>query len=299
MDNPTIPLMQIRPGCLLLYDMSYYNYLGSRPQYENDKHIKPEKIAYSGKMNQKSKSRLRFSINLLVAQAKWKERFNEKTSKFYKFKVNFITLTLSAPQKSVTDRTIKSKMLAPWIRNMRNVYGLRSYVWRAERQKNGNLHFHISSDTFIPYEAIRDAWNLQQGKFHFITDFQNKNHSVFPNSTDVHGTFDIQNLASYMVKYMLKDEKGLNSIDGKVWDCSTNLKLKDRVCFEMSASDFSLINNICQHYPSRIHKTENCTIINLSDREMSKCLPDDYFQSYTEWIDRVYEAGQPPRYYRI
>lgn len=299
MDEPRIPFIQIRPGCLLLYELSYWSYIGSSRERFHRNNAYPDNTKYTGKMNEKVKSKIRFSINLLVAQARWKEVENPTTGKLYRFKINFITLTLSAPQKNVSDRIIKSKMLEPWIRNMRNVYGLRSYVWRAERQKNGNIHFHFSTDTYLPYEAIRDVWNQQQAKFHFITDFQNKNDSEFPNSTDVHSVANIKNLAAYLVKYMMKDEKGLDTIQGKVWDCSVNLKLRDRVAFEMSVSDFALMRKLVALFPDRQITTDHCSIFQLSETEMKTYLPANYFDDYKNWLDSVYHAADPPGYKRI
>ncbi len=250
-------------------------------------------------MNEKVKSKIRFSVNLLVAQARWKEIENPATKSLYRFKINFITLTLSAGQKNITDRTIKSKMLEPWIRNMRNIHGLRSYVWRAERQKNGNIHFHFSTDTYLPYNAIRDVWNHQQAKFHFITDFKNKNNSEFPNSTDVHSVANIKNLAAYLVKYMMKDEKGLDTIQGKIWDCSQNLKLRDRVTYEMSTSDFTLMKELVARFPDHLITTDHCSIFQLSETEMKTYLPANYFDDYKTWLDQIYHAADPPGYKRV
>lgn len=250
-------------------------------------------------MNEKSKSKLRFAINLLIAQAREKQVENPTTGSLYKFKINFITLTLCAPQLGVSDRIVKSKMLEPWLKNMRNVQGLRSYVWRAERQKNGNIHFHVSTDTYISYEVIRDAWNFQMSKFHFTNHFQHRNDSVFPNSTDVHSVANIRDLASYLVKYMLKDEKGLNSIEGKVWDCSKNLKLKDRVAYEMSVKDFELMKFLIEKYPDQLIETDHCSIFKLTEDEMRMYLPADYFDNYVSWLDNIYHAADPPGYTRI
>lgn len=290
--------MQIRPGCLLLYDISYWQYIGSRRR--NHRALPPLVVneKYTGKMNEKSRSKLRFAINLLVAQAREKQVENPTTGSLYKFKINFITLTLSAPQIKGTDKLIKSKMLEPWLKNMRNVYGLRSYVWRAERQKNGNIHFHVTTDTYIDYNSIRDSWNFQQGKFHFIKHFQARNDSVFPNSTDVHSIHNIRNLASYLVKYMVKDEKGLNSIEGKVWDCSLNLKLKDRVAYEMSVKDFELMRLLVEKFPDNLIEAEKCSIFRLSEDQMKQYLPAKYFNDYITWLDMIYHQADPPGYKR-
>lgn len=296
---PSIPIMQIRPGCLLFYDQSFWSYTGyGRTQKEIQQAAKATE-KYSGKLNPKSRSKLRFSINLLVEQAKWKQVENPTTKRLYKFKVNFITLTLSGKQGQVSDKEIKSKMLFPWIRNMRDVYGLRSYVWRAERQKNGNIHFHITTDTYIPYDYIRDAWNYQQSKFHFIDEFRNRNQSEFPNSTDVHSVQNIRNLASYLVKYMLKDEKGLDSIQGKVWDCSKNLKISERVWFEMSIADFEVYNNLLVAFKDRVRSGDYCTIIPMNLREMRTSLPFTYTKLYNKWLQKVYDLATPPRAKRL
>jgi len=291
MSQEKIPFFQIRPGCILFYDMCYSNFTGSYHKRECSSGTVDTNEKYTGKMNSKSRSKLRFAINLLVAQARWKQVENPSTSKLYKFKINFITLTLSASQLSVTDKTIKSQMLEPWLRIMRKNYDLRSYVWRAERQKNGNLHFHITTDTYINYNVIRDVWNDQQSKFHFIRHFQNRNNSIYPNSTDVHSVNNIKNLASYLVKYMVKDEKGLESIEGKVWDCSKNLKLKDRVAFEMTLADHQLFNSLIDKFPSQYKHSENCSFLSLSDAQMQKNLPTDYILAYKKWLDGVYASG--------
>jgi hypothetical protein len=290
-----IPVMQLRPGCILLYDQ-FDGYRKSRDGAQtlnfNSKE-KPEK--YTGKLNEKSKSKLRFALNLLVAQAKWKQVENPTTGKMYKFKVNFITLTLSAPQREVSDKVIKSKMLFPWIRTMRDSHGLRSYVWRAERQKNGNIHFHFTTDTYIPYDSIRDSWNFQQAKFHFIDEFRRKNKSAYPNSTDVHSVMNVRNLASYLVKYMSKDEKGLETIEGKVWDCSTNLKTTERVCFEIDGPTFKMVDSILASKKFRSFDNDHCRIVALSEKDMRSYLPAKMTREYRAWLQRVYDAATPGR----
>jgi hypothetical protein len=242
---------------------------------------------YCGFMNWKSVSKLRFAINLLVAQAELKEVYNPSTHRYYKFKINFITLTLSAPQLNVSDRTIKSKMLEPFLRNLRNVYKLKSYVWRAERQKNGNLHFHITTDTYIDYAAIRDAWNHQQAKFHFIEMFRNKNKTAYPNSTDVHAVKTIRDIARYLSKYMAKAEKDGEKVEGKLWDCSKNLKPANKPTYELTASVYGLIGKLKKEFPQSFVETDHCTIINYTDHKIFDALPRLMKEDYLKWLYNV------------
>ncbi len=282
--HPPVQLLQLRPGCMILYKMSFIAYTGgyvSRNPLLPDLEVNKK---YTGVLTWKSISKLRFSINLLVAQSIWKEVYSPNTHRFYKFKINFITLTLSAAQGPVPDRSIKNKMLEPFLRNMRNVYKLRSYVWRAERQKNGNIHFHITCDIFIPYDSIRDAWNLQLGKYHFIKDFKNANNSEFPNSTDVHAVHSIKDLAAYLTKYMSKIENMKDVIEGKVWDCSRNLKVKSKPTFEITMDDFDWINDLYDQYSKSFHETEHCTIIRLNDPKIRSFVPRSYLAEYEKWL---------------
>lgn len=284
--------MQLRPGCILLFDQSLYFRTKTFDHSEID--ITPLSVneKYTGKMNASSVKKLRQAINLLIAQAPTKEAFNPSTGKYFKFKVNFITLTLSAPQFEVSDKEIKNQMLKRWILNMRRNFNLASYVWRAERQKNGNIHFHFVTDTFIPYDSIRDAWNHEQGKYHFIEIFRHRNKSQFPNSTDVHAIKNIRNLASYIVKYMTKDSSKIDTIEGKVWDCSTNLKGINFPSFEMSSSDFSLVNEIEKLFPDRFRKGDYCTTIPLNEWEMKKNLPAKYQKELVTFLTEIHLKGK-------
>lgn len=188
---------------------------------------------YTGLMSEYSRRRAKRAIQLLVASAKEKEAPYMKKKGTYKFKVNFITLTLPAPQGNVSDRALKTRCLDPWIKRMRRNFKLNNYVWRAERQQNGNLHFHFATDTWIRYDHIRDHWNACLQQFDFIDRFEQKHGHRNPNSTDVHAIWKVKNLTQYFIKYMTKADKKENRIEGKVWDCSERLKLKQNCEFFM------------------------------------------------------------------
>ena len=112
-------------------------------------------------------------------------------------------------------------------------------VWRAEKQKNGNLHFHLLTDKFIPFLELRDVWNRITEKLGYVSRYRDemrnfhangfnvrkdllpnwnyrsqvrayregtKNDWQSPNSTDVHSVRKILNLKAYLIKYLTKDE---------------------------------------------------------------------------------------------
>lgn len=69
----------------------------------------------------------------------------------------FLTLTL--PGVATEDhKAIKAKVLDPFFTYCRNVLGLRDYVWTAELQDRGEIHFHAIVNQFLPKDKVRSAW---------------------------------------------------------------------------------------------------------------------------------------------
>lgn len=89
------------------------------------------------------------------------------------YKCAMITLTLSDTQKH-DDKIITSEMLSLFLQNMRDKYKFSNYVWRAEVQKNGNIHYHIITDSQVNYYVIRYVWNRIQNRFGYIDSYKEK-----------------------------------------------------------------------------------------------------------------------------
>ena len=162
--------------------------------------------------------------------------------------IQFITLTLSGTQKH-DDNWIKANMLNPFIDVIKKEHDVINYIWRAEAQANGNIHFHLVVDKFIYWKKIKSVWNRLQATHGYIDEYQSKfagmhfmqywdtmskyyigkygklaQHKaaeVFneqratgwsePNSTDIHKAYKAKNVAGYISKYISKTSKGLVS----------------------------------------------------------------------------------------
>lgn len=216
-------------------------------------------------MSAKGIKRLKKSINWLVELADEKRVWNEKYQGHYNFKVNFITLTLPAAQAHL-DTTIKKECLNLFLSNLRTTCQVHNYVWRAEAQSNGNIHFHIVTDTYINHYILRQFWNRAIAKLGYIDryseefqgltlqeyikkvdpsggksvermkisyEYGQKTNWKAPNSTDIHSTRKVRDLAAYLSKYMSKgdskkEKDGRYSLKerkiiGKKWGCSQEL----------------------------------------------------------------------------
>src|SRR5438552_841266 len=107
-----------------------------------------EKNTSKGYLSITSVSKLRAALNWMMLFSEKKFVYNKEQKKGYHFKLNFITLTLSDIQFH-PDRFIKRKMLDPFLKWLVRVHNCKNYVWKAETQDNGNIHFHITTNKFI------------------------------------------------------------------------------------------------------------------------------------------------------
>lgn len=160
-------------------------------------------------------------VNKLMCIARTKRVYDIETKKSFKFKVNFITLTLASSQVH-SDLEIKRTVFIPFMELLQKSYGMRFYVWRAERQDNGNIHFHLVSDKYLPWSDLRNKWNKAQNKLGYVDRFYMKHGHYDPNSTDVHSAYDMDSVGGYISKYFSKNEK-IEEIGGRFYSCSHGL----------------------------------------------------------------------------
>lgn len=286
-DHIAIPVLTARPDGIITHvhwEPAWPRSPGStfRANLTEDR-----KKAYSGNTTKASMKRLRQAILLIIEQAEEKTAINFKTKKPYTYKIAFVTLTLPAPQLDITDSQIHKKCFIPWLLRMRRRYGLRTYVWRREKQKNGNVHYHIIIDVWIDHANIRSHWNSCLEKLGFISRFHKKHSHSDPNSTDVHSIRKVKNLAAYMVKYLTKQAKANVAIEGKLWDCSINLKSKERCRVVGFGSEQTTISVIEKQLS---HKRIECGFAHfypLTKEEKTFILPTHYKKQYDEYLKRV------------
>jgi hypothetical protein len=163
-----------------------------------------------------------------------------------KEKITFLTLTL--PSKQVHgDKVIKDKCLKQFLTEIRSKYEVEKFIWKAEKQAQGQLHFHILLDKFLPAKDVREMWNRIINKLGYVYEYHKKMNALEwcgyrdmrlkeikgkpsekqkksirnaykkgvasnwmnPNSTDIENLKKVGNIAAYCAKYMSKEHKGV------------------------------------------------------------------------------------------
>ena len=172
-------------------------YIGApRAPFERQRIPTGTELDAKGKLSGKAKSRLKAAINWMIALADEKEfehptkiDFRTDSPRFLqplmvKFKIAFATFTLPAAQMH-SDDEILNLAFQPMINDLRKKYGRRiqtgektkiqlNYVWKAELQENGNIHFHLATDVFIPYDELQILWNEKLSKLGYIDAYRKK-----------------------------------------------------------------------------------------------------------------------------
>lgn len=203
----------------------------------NSKFLHSKRTA-EGKLSDIAKRKLKRAIDYMLFISQEKKARNLITGKQIKFKVNFVTLTLCSAQIH-SDKEITNLLLNQFLIEMKTKFKLKNYIYRAEKQKNGNIHYHILMDIFVWFTDIRDIWNRIQNKLGYVDRYSEeqrnwhksgfkprpelynmwpleqqkkaykqglKSNFTRPNSTDIHSLKKIRNVRAYLLKYMSKEE---------------------------------------------------------------------------------------------
>lgn len=159
---------------------------------------------HDGVISMKGRKRLEKAIAWLLYYAKVKYVTDHETGKKFHFKINFITLTLPATQVH-SDPEITNRCLGNFLEVCKKEVNLTNYIWRAEAQANGNIHYHLVTDCFIHYNNIRKWWNQSVELLGYVSAFEFKWKHRNPKTEDVHSVKHVNRLSSYLSKYMAKE----------------------------------------------------------------------------------------------
>ena len=207
------------------------NLAGNRNREENLMQNREQAEGYNGYLSNSAKANIRKKVAAMAYIAanstaiettlSGKEvtatEIKKKRSKF--IKMSFLTLSLCAAQLH-SDNEIKRCCLQPFLAELKRVYGLQNYVWTAESQQNGNIHFHIVLDKHIRKELVRKIWLLHLETLGYWKRSIIKN----PPCTHIEGVSSYRGVACYVSKYIAKAEATGRKINGRLWGCSTELE---------------------------------------------------------------------------
>jgi hypothetical protein len=235
---------------------------------------------YAGKVTSGNQKRIKKSVDILLqlSPPRWIE--NPITMRREIHTLSFVTLTIPAKERHIEANEGHKLLLAPWILKMRRKHNMSTYLWKAEFQRNGQLHYHITTPTWLHYQYIKDEWNNLLSQNGMLVNWFKDHPTKMPNSTDVHKVYKIDCIQAYLQKELCKSTQNKQT-SGKIWDCSMNLK---------KYKHFSTIE------PSSLHITDKSATIKICDKcsmlfhpNPSSLLPDITQAQYSKHIQTIRE----------
>lgn len=219
---------------------------------------------------------LKSKINWLYYLSKSKRIKTYNGKDIFNFKIGFITLTLPSKQNTCT-KDVTQSLLNPFLTEIRQRTGMENYVWRLEFQKNGNVHYHIVTDTYIDYHLVKKIWNRLLNSKGYIKPYQDKMNKLLlsdyidlykyndkyqysdlvknyarnkrenwsqPNSVDVKPVISNKAIANYISKYFSKDSDE-NPIKNELDNDENSKNLRLWFC-SRSLSKLKSVSNFCE-----------------------------------------------------
>lgn len=239
MDINSIDILQIRPSGLCSYVESFggngRNDGVDRTDAQIDNEVNLTRGVFNGYMSDKTKRTVKKRVeNWVEAMRVTTENYPASVVGAHD-RLRFLTLTL--PSKQVhEDNFIKRYLLNWFISILKEEKGLKNYLWRAEAQANGNLHFHILIDVYVDWRDAKKWWNRVLERYGYIEAYKSKHRGMSwgeylkayrapgvkvetlakryrfgvatdwrqPNTVDIRKTGAVRDLVNYTVKYMGK-----------------------------------------------------------------------------------------------
>ena len=195
-----------------------------------------EKRFHNFKISENGRKRMLLKINWLYFMSKSRHKKSITGKEIYNFRINFLTLTLPSKQKHPTS-VITNTCFNQFMTEIREKYEMQNFVWRLEFQKNGNVHYHIVTDTFTDFHIVQKIWNRCTEKLGYVAEYTKKHalmslndyvkeyndggkvdfevlkkrylkgrslHWKVPNSVDVKSVAGQKKIAFYISKYFSK-----------------------------------------------------------------------------------------------
>ena len=185
--------------------------------------------------------------NLLLKSLNIKHKYNKKLSYRYP---TFLTLTIPA---NITDfKFCNRNLLNEALIILQRKFDVKLYIWKAELQKRGSVHYHIICDRYIDIKIFRPLWNLILSKNNLLNG-----HDIdkLTSTAYIENLKFKNNMKAYLIKDMLKN-KFVDNFDlkGRTQSCSkffNNFSLKNINISLDDLSDIDFKHNLINSYTTK------------------------------------------------
>ena len=226
---------------------------------EEQARVNFEKKEYNGYLSRATKSYITKILDNWFLTVRHFNLHMAISSKQRQKQMVFFTLTLPAKQVH-TDNEIKRQVLNKFIIICQRKGLFEQWFWRAEKQKNGNIHFHFLIDTYFDKKQLQSVWNSCLEPLGYINEFEKKYNHRNPPTTQIQVVPNGQNIIDYVIKYVGKNE-GTDKVMGRIWGMSDKLRNLKSYVEDIANTDEKLINDYIEPGNKNVYQDENCMVV--------------------------------------
>lgn len=278
LQNTHITYLSFRHSGIMAYtqNIDHANRLKASQAFLDNASKLAQRERYKGFVTPALKKRMQKAITILLQSTPLKYSTHPVSGRTVAHKLSFITLTTPKHEKSTSAKFCHKHLLEPALRILRQRYGMKSYIWKVELQNNGQVHYHITTEIMINHTALRNIWNNLLRKNDMLAEFKKEYGHDNPNSTDIHAVHKINNLEAYLVKYICKEYQNETKLDGKIWDCSKNIKTADYFKAPLDFTTHQIIRKLQKTQQIITHYFEKAIYLDFKT--------SDYYIYFTDFL---------------
>lgn len=282
---PNYVVQQVRSDNLIQYHFVEY------PTRRSEKiglNLKLDrKKAYKGSISNAGQKRM---IKRIMCWNNAIKEYNKKkclSKSKHARKLVFLTLTLPSRQVH-SDKKIKAEILAPFIRRLNRAHAVIHYIWKAEKQKNDNIHFHLLIDRYIDKKLVRKDWDRFTNRLGYIDRYKGNDQGKQTASTWIEIMRTDKQLSMYLAKYMGKNDQG-GLIEGAVWKASSELYNLEYFELIPDNEQLDLLHEKFENKELIMRVLDQCTVFCIKNRNIKSALTDYFKREYRDFYIRTYE----------
>lgn len=250
--------ISLKPNKITLFNEVCFTTAGSdiiRSIHEGTRNARPEKSFHNFKISQNASKTIKEKVQWLYLLGKSRYTKSYSGKEIFNFKINFLTLTLPSSQRHPTIQITK-ECFNQFLTEIRQRTNMENYVWRLEFQKNGNVHYHIVTDTYIDYFFAQKIWNRIINKLGYVDAYTRK--------------FEVMSLSDYCQNSSASagtpfDVLAKRYAKGKACKWSEPRSVDVKVC----TSDKSIAFYISKYFSKDASNTSACNILDNEENSFA------------------------------
>ena len=214
---------------------------------------------FTGVLSYKSQQKIIQTCQNWADTLEYLNQRNRKEKIKTRKEIVLLTLTLSDQQKN-SDNWIKRNMLNRFLIKIVREKPDTKYLWKAEKQKNGNLHFHILIDNYFDKRDVQIWWNEIQRDNNYHRAMPLNRENLGSPSTRIESLKDKDNGIAYIAKYMQKNNDNIK-VEGRIWGCSRQLRELKTITYNVKKEEIKELADSLINYVEDYFCNEYCLII--------------------------------------